>query len=106
MRFLNTAAVAALAAALLAGPVFAADTASPSGSTAAAPAKSRVSKDITRQAYLDLAGKRFDAMDANHDGTLTVAERQAAHHGMRHARGAAPSVAPSAPSTSPAPSTK
>jgi len=106
MRFLNTTTAAALAAALLAGPVFAADAGSPSANPTAAPAKSHVSKDITRQAYLDLAGKRFDAMDANHDGTLTVAERQAAHHGMRHSRGATPSVTPSAPSTSPAPSTK
>ena len=86
MRFLNSAALAALAVAVLSGPVFAADAAGPA-------------KDITRQAYLDQAAKRFDAMDTNHDGTLSSAERRAAHHNHRHMHGGASNVAPSAPAT-------
>jgi len=88
MRFISTTAVAALTAALLAGSAFAADTVNPGAS-----------QSITRQAYLDHAGKRFDAMDKNHDGTLSSDERKAAHHGKRHARGAGSTVAPSTPST-------
>jgi hypothetical protein len=51
------------------------------------------SQTITRQQYVDrastMAGKRFDAIDTNHTGTITVAQlrafRQAhhMHHGMQ-----------------------
>ena len=87
MRFFRTAAVAALGVAILAGPVLAAD--SPNAG-----------KDITKQAFLDRAAKRFDAMDANHDGTLTSVERKAAREKFRAEhprRGTA--AKPAAPST-------
>lgn len=88
MRFLHTAAVAALGFAVLSGPVLAAD--SPNAG-----------KDITKQAYLDRAAKHFDAMDANHDGTLTSVERKAARDKFRaeHPRHQRSGTAPAAPST-------
>jgi hypothetical protein len=83
MRILGKAAVAALAFGVLAGPALAADN----------PA---AGKDISRQAYLDHAAKRFDAMDSNKDGVLSGAERKAAFQNHRHHRhGAASTVAPS-----------
>jgi hypothetical protein len=89
MRFLNTAAVAALAFGVLAGPVLAAD----AGNTNAG-------KDITRQAYLDRAAKRFDTMDANHDGVLSSAERKAAfQHHRRHAHGMSSPTTPANPAS-------
>ena len=87
MRFFHAAAVAALGFAVLSGPVLAAD----------APT-ANVGKDITKQAFLDRAAKHFDAMDANHDGTLTSVERKAARdkfraeHPRRHGSAAAPST--------------
>src|SRR5262249_34317425 len=92
MRFFNLAAVAALGFAVLSGPVLAAD----------AP-NANVGKDITKQAYLDRAAKHFDAMDTNHDGTLTSVERKAAHDKFRaeHPRRHGSSASPAAPSTNP-----
>jgi hypothetical protein len=70
--------------------------AAPSAATApAAPAAAahpapRRGGDITRDQYVerakDNAGRRFDRMDADHDGVLTEAERRAwreAHHRHR-----------------------
>jgi hypothetical protein len=90
MRFFRTAAVAALGLAVLSGPVLAAD----------AP---NAGKDITRQAFLDQAAKRFDAMDGNHDGTLTSAERKAAREKFRaeHPRHHRSGKSSAAPSTNP-----
>jgi len=90
MRFFNLAAVAALGFAVLSGPVLAAD----------AP---NAGKDITKQAFLDRAAKHFDAMDANHDGTLTSVERKAARDKFRaeHPRRHGSSAVPAAPSTNP-----
>ena len=90
MRFLRTVSVAALGVAVLSGPVLAAD----------AP---RAGQDITKQAFLDRAAKRFDAMDTNHDGTLTSAERKAAREKFRteHPRRHGPAAAPAAPSSNP-----
>jgi len=41
---------------------------------------------ITLEQMRARAAERFDRADANHDGTLTSAERQAAHGGMRRGR--------------------
>lgn len=38
---------------------------------------------VTREQMRERALARFDRLDANHDGTLTAAERQAAHEQMR-----------------------
>lgn len=38
---------------------------------------------ITRQAFVDRALGMFDRADANRDGTVSVAERRAAHEAMR-----------------------
>jgi hypothetical protein len=89
MRFFRTAAFAALGLAVLSAPVLAAD----------AP-NANAGKDITKQAFLDRAAKHFDAMDANHDGTLTGAERKAAREKFRaeHPRRHGPGAAPATPS--------
>ena len=101
MRFLTSIAVAALAVAALSAPVLAADVVTPGAApkpaaTASAPA---AVKSISRQAYLDQAAKRFDAMDANHDGILTSDERKAHNAKPAHERGASSTVAPVKPST-------
>lgn len=62
---------------------------SPAANTAAA--APRRGGDITRDQYIERAkenaAKRFDRMDADHDGVLTEAERHAyreAHHRVRN----------------------
>lgn len=65
---------------------------SPAANTApAAAAAPRRGGDITRDQYIERAkenaAKRFDRMDADHDGVLTEAERHAyreAHHRVRN----------------------
>jgi hypothetical protein len=128
MKFLSIASVAAVAAAVIGGAAFAADAGNSSGTSgavvapkpaASAPAASASSpapvvapkptasnapapaaaQGITRQAYLDLAGKRFDSMDANHDGILTGAERKAHNNKPAKEQGASSTVAPAKPST-------
>ena len=48
-------------------------------------AKMDTNKDgvLTRAEALDAAGKRFDEMDANHDGKVTKEEAKAHHEAMR-----------------------
>jgi len=52
-----------------------------------APAPKKGGGDITRDAFIERAknsaGKRFDQMDANHDGVLSAAERRAARNQRR-----------------------
>lgn len=61
----------------------------PASTTPAGPSAVRTrGGDITRDEYIDrakrAAEKRFDRMDANHDGVLTAEERRAAR-AQRHA---------------------
>jgi hypothetical protein len=71
-------------------PTPAAEPAAVSPPATTAPA-SRRGGDITRDQYIErakrAAEKRFDKMDANHDGVLTAEERQAvrAKRAERHA---------------------
>jgi hypothetical protein len=110
MKLPTQAAIAALAVALLASPAFAQTKQGPlpptgsasdyqapsasSGSTTSTTQKSAstttkkkstqaAAQSTSRQDYLDQAAKRFDAMDANHDGTLTIAERRAYNSKIR-----------------------
>jgi hypothetical protein len=69
---------------LLVLPTAIAQTAAPSTSapSSAAPAARTRGGDITRDEYVErarrAAERRFDRMDANHDGVLTADERRAA----------------------------
>ena len=54
-------------------------------------------QSVTLQQFEAQALARFDAMDLNHDGTVTVAERQQAR-AQREAQRAAPQTAPAQPS--------
>ena len=61
------------------------------------------SQSITLQQFEAQALARFDAMDLNHDGTVTAAERQQARE-MRKAQGQIPAPTPTPPVvTSPVP---
>ena len=96
MKTMTRTALAAVTAGLLLSPVaWAADVTPASGAKMAQtekaiPKRTRAPSEITRQAYIDhareMAEKRFDAMDANHDGKLIVAERRAYYKKMREAR--------------------
>lgn len=96
MKTITRTALAAVTAGLLLSPVaWAADVtpasgAKPAQTEKAMPKRTRASQVITRDQYLararERAEKRFDAMDANHDGKLTVAERRAYYKKMREAR--------------------
>lgn len=113
MKFLSIASVATVSAAVFGSAVFAADVGSPSTgavvtpkpavSAPAASASAPIAiKGTTRQAYLDQAAKRFDTLDANHDGILTGEERKAHNNGSKVAKpqGASSTiVAPAKPST-------
>jgi hypothetical protein len=91
-------ALASIVAAVLLSPVaWAADVTPTTGAksaqaetTAPKPKRARAPSEMTRDQYVDrardAAGKRFDAMDANHDGKLTTAERRAYNKKMREAR--------------------
>jgi len=112
MKFLSIASVATISAAVFGSAVFAADVGSPSTGAVIAP-KPAVSapaasasapavaiKGTTRQVYLDQAAKRFDSMDANHDGILTSEERKAHNSKTVKPQGASSTVvAPAKPST-------
>jgi hypothetical protein len=97
MKTMTRTALAAIAATVLLSPVaWAADVTPATGAKSAqtettTPKKrTRAPQEMTREQYIDhardLAGKRFDAMDANHDGKLTTAERRAYSKKMREAR--------------------
>ena len=92
MKTITRTVVAALATAVLLSPVArAADVTPATGAKMAQtekamPKRTRAPQDVTRQQYLDQAGKRFDAMDANHDGKLTSVERRDYFKKMREAR--------------------
>ena len=59
---------------------------------------------ITAEQFRARALERFDRADANHDGTLTVAERRAHRGEMRHHRRMGPPPgAPGAPPPPPEP---
>jgi hypothetical protein len=93
VAFLYPAAVMAQNAPAPAGPA-------PAAPGAAAPGKAAPSgeKGITRDEYVDRAKRnaerRFDEMDANHDGVLNVEERRAWRES--HHRGGKPASAPAA----------
>ena len=61
-------------------------------------------QSITLQQFEAQALARFDAMDLNHDGVVTAAERQQARE-MRQGQAQAPAAPQSAPAPSPAPVT-
>ena len=102
MKTMTRTALAAVAAAVLLSPVaWAADVTPAAGAKTAQtettapkatpkPKRTRAPSEITRQAYVDhareMAEKRFDAMDTNHDGKLTVAERRAYYKKVREER--------------------
>ena len=96
MKTMTRTALASIAAAVLLSPVaWAADVTPATGAKSAqtettAPKRTRAPREMTRDQYIDhardLAGKRFDAMDANHDGKLTTAERRAYSKKMHEAR--------------------
>jgi hypothetical protein len=105
MKFLSIASVAAVAAAVFGSAVFAADAGNASSGAVVAPKPAASAsapaaiKGTTRQAYLDQAAKRFDSMDANHDGILTSEERKAHSGNSVKSQGASSTVAPAKPST-------
>jgi hypothetical protein len=98
MKTMTRTALASIAAAVLLSPVaWAADVTPATGAKSAQtetttpkPKRTRAPSEMSREQYIDhardLAGKRFDAMDANHDGKLTSAERRAYSKKMREAR--------------------
>lgn len=102
MRAVVAGLLAALcpAVALAQAPAASAPTPPPPAASASAPAppaaagpRRRGGADITRDDYIDrakrAAERRFDAMDANHDGVLTADERRA-YRASHHRRGAEP----------------
>jgi hypothetical protein len=118
MKLSTKAGFAALAAALISSPLpVAAASAAPAEDIVLAQAQTqtpargpaaRTDKGIARQEYLDQAAKRFDAMDADHDGTVTTVERRAYDRKMaeeRKARRGTPmnrsSMGPAAPGNPP-----
>ena len=62
--------------------------------TATAPPHAARGGDITRDDYIERAKRnaerRFDQMDADHDGVLTAEERRAYHEAHHRRRAAAP----------------
>jgi len=101
MKTIVRPAIIALAAAMLLSPVArAADV--PAADSKGKPAVTQAEKatpkraaarpavDVSRQQYLDQAGKRFDAIDGNRDGKLTADERRSYAQKMRTQRQNAP----------------
>jgi hypothetical protein len=107
MRAVSLAVLLALlvpAAAVAQTPTAPAPGAATAAPAAAAHPAPRRGGDITRDEYIerakDAAARRFDAMDANHDGVLTADERRAyreAHSRRRPAAAPAQTPAPKSP---------
>lgn len=96
MKIMTRTALAAITAGLLLSPVARAADVTPAAGAKTAqtekamPKRTRAPQDMTRQAYVDhareVAERRFDAMDGNHDGKLTAQERRDYAKKMREAR--------------------